>query len=130
MTTTSTRVEDAKLHDEMLAALKQAEAHINRASGGGETHIRAKLNAVISSAERPADDNWRPNPAELLANAVKAVTALDDYTNLNETEFTGWGDGEVPPAATWWRIKSGQALKALDELRALRSLSQGGSHEQ
>jgi len=36
---------------ELLEALKEAEAHINRASGGGETDIRAKLNAAIAKAE-------------------------------------------------------------------------------
>lgn len=40
-----------KAAPELLAALKEAEAHIKRASGGGETDIRAKLNAAIAKAE-------------------------------------------------------------------------------
>lgn len=57
------------------------------------------------------------NPRALIAAAIAAVKALDDYTNVNETEWTGWGDGDVPAGATWWRMKSGQALKALEEIR-------------
>lgn len=57
---------------------------------------------------------------ELIRIAVEAVSNLDDWTNVNETEFTGWGDGEVPPGAVFWRIKSGQALKALRDLASHR----------
>lgn len=59
----------------------------------------------------------RPDPLVLLANAMTALKALDDWTNINETEFTGWGDQIVPPAAEWWRVKTGQALKALQEVK-------------
>jgi len=40
-----------KAAPDLLTALKEAEAHISRASGGGETDIRAKLNAAIAKAE-------------------------------------------------------------------------------
>jgi len=36
---------------ELLAALKKAESYIDRASGGGETDLRAELNAVVAKAE-------------------------------------------------------------------------------
>jgi hypothetical protein len=61
-------------------------------------------------------DGVRPTFEQVRDRALAAVKELDDWTNVNETEFTGWGDGEVPAGATWWRIKSGQALAALGEI--------------
>lgn len=41
----------ARTIDDLVSALRNAERHIARASGDGETDIRAELNAVISNAE-------------------------------------------------------------------------------
>jgi hypothetical protein len=77
------------------------------------------LSAPAGTVEvRPRSRDFRA----LTRDAIATVLALDDYTNVNETEFTGWGDGDVPPAATFWRVKSGQALKALMELPEARPL--------
>ena len=79
---------------------------------------RVPLYVSPSSPVAPEEvtDMVRPTFDQVRDAALKAVKALDDWTNLNETEWTGWGDGHVPPGATWWRVKSGQALKALAEL--------------
>lgn len=53
---------------------------------------------------------------ELVERAQRAVRELDDWTSENETAFTGWGEQIVPPEATFWRVKAGQALKALEEI--------------
>lgn len=55
-------------------------------------------------------------PHDLHAVAMAAVERLDDWANYNETAYTGWGDQIVPPVTTFWRVKSGQALKALQEI--------------
>ena len=57
----------------------------------------------------------------LLEQAIESATHLDDWANMNETAFTGWGEGEVPPGATFMRVKAGQALKALNEIAIYRS---------
>lgn len=62
---------------------------------------------------------------DLIKRSIEAVTDLDDWANVNETEFTGWGDGIVPPGAEFMRVKSGQALKALKEIETLRSKAHG-----
>ena len=63
------------------------------------------------------NEAYRPTFEQAFTAAYKALKELDDWTNTNETEWTGWGDQIVPPAATFWRVKSGQALKAIEELR-------------
>lgn len=79
--------------------------------------LMAMLQRCKERAANETGENRRPSFEDVRDRAVAAVKALDDWTNVNETEFTGWGDGEVPDGATWWRIKSGQALKALEEIR-------------
>ncbi|WBU27627.1 hypothetical protein OOZ54_13235 [Rhodopseudomonas palustris] len=55
---------------------------------------------------------------QLHKEALRAAQAFADAASINETEFTGWGDGEVPPAAEMARIKADQAVSALrDALR-------------
>ena len=80
----------------------------------------ATMREITTSAQpaQPATEMDDPSFDQLTANALAALRALDDWTNENETQFTGWGDGDVPPTAEFWRVKSGQALKALQELPA------------
>lgn len=85
---------------------------------------RAWVKRVLAALSSPAT----PEPVrvafdDLIRLAVDAVNNLDDWTNVNESELTGWGDGEVPPGAVFWRIKSGQALKALRDLASHRHSS-------
>lgn len=75
------------------------------------------MNSVLcQQPDNRPDEGVTPSFETLIANATAAVTALDDWTNENETMFTGWGDGDIPPGAEFWRVKSGQALKALQEI--------------
>lgn len=62
-------------------------------------------------------NDQRKTPEELLDAAMQAVEQLDVWANCNETEYTGYGDQVVPPMATFWRVKAGQAFQALQEIR-------------
>lgn len=82
--------------------------------------IARRLPEVAHPAAAPVEavaavPEWMDGPA-LLASAVASVAALDDWTNNNETIGEAVFDF-VSPHATWWRVKSGQALKALEEIR-------------
>lgn len=77
------------------------------------TGVKTGAAALSSSAPAKVEGGGKA----LLSEALKALRAFDDWTNENETMFTGWGDMEVPPEAEFWRVKSGQALKALEEVR-------------
>ncbi len=50
---------------------------------------------------------------ELHAAALKAAQAFEDAAVVNEAEWTGWGDMEVPFGAEMARVKAGQAVAAL-----------------
>ncbi len=50
---------------------------------------------------------------DLHREAVKAAQAFADEASINETEWTGWGDMEVPFGATMARVKADQAVAAL-----------------
>lgn len=52
---------------------------------------------------------------QLAQEAFDAVERYHDWASVNETMWTGWGEQTVPPGATWWRVKSRQALDALKE---------------
>ncbi len=77
--------------------------------------------ALAVPATDASDEQPFPPVDHLVLTAHGAVTMLDDWTNHNETQFTGWGEGEVPPAAEFMRVKSGQALKAITEIVLLRA---------
>lgn len=77
--------------------------------------------AAIAPSEAEAKGS-EPDFQTLVAKAKQAAADLYDWTSVNETEWTGWGDGEVPPDAEFWRVKAGQAVKALDELPSLPEL--------
>lgn len=49
----------------------------------------------------------------LYAQALIASRLFADYTHVNETAYTGWGDQVVPPRAEFMRVKAEQACKAL-----------------
>ena len=52
---------------------------------------------------------------DLFIEAYTALIRFNDWANVNETMWTGWGDMTIPPGATYWRVKSEQALKSLEE---------------
>lgn len=73
--------------------------------------------AALAQSAVPVKKEDRPRLLGLHRSAIEAVTALDDWTSENEAQFTGWGDGDVPAGAEFWRVKGGQALDALREIR-------------
>ncbi len=48
------------------------------------------------------------------AIAIAAVSHLVDLCDVNETEFTGWGDGVIPPEATALTLRAKAAKAALE----------------
>jgi hypothetical protein len=120
-------VSDTDMRRIDMALLLKLEAWFNALpSDGGKEHFDALIEIVSSPAASDHSEPvaWqeggpRPTFEQVRDRAMAAVKELDAWTNLNETEWTGWGDGDVPPGATWWRIKSGQALSALGEIRKL-----------
>lgn len=54
-------------------------------------------------------------PDEMLQLAMFYLALYEDWTQYNETQFTGWGEQTVPPGAEYMRVKAGQALCALKE---------------
>lgn len=89
------------------------EAAQAAAQAGYEARILSALDLSAIGAEGSAPNQ---NFETLVADAKRAATALYDWTCVNEAEWAGWGECEVPPGAKFWRVKAGQAVKALDEL--------------
>lgn len=56
--------------------------------------------------------NW-PTLEDAYAAALNAAQLFSDAAHVEETNWTGWGDGEVPHVATMRRVKADQALRAL-----------------
>lgn len=54
----------------------------------------------------------------LVARAVQAVTDLENWCHVNEAEFSGWGDGEIPEAATRWTAQAKQAIELIEDKRS------------
>jgi hypothetical protein len=54
---------------------------------------------------------------------VAAISAFEDWTHQNEAEWSGWGDMIVPPMATFWRVKAGQAKTALSECAGIADIT-------
>lgn len=84
---------------------------------GAFRRIATAIRALSALPAQPNSSETRPSFDEVRAKAMAAVKDLNDWCHVNEAEWTGWGDGDVPVSAEWWRVKSGQALKALDEVR-------------
>jgi len=59
------------------------------------------------------EDHKFPTIAGAYAAAVAAVRSFDDAANVEETNWTGWGEQTVPPAATMRRLKAEQAHRAI-----------------
>ncbi|AKR54353.1 hypothetical protein XM25_00743 [Devosia sp. H5989] len=72
---------------------------------------------ALSRAEgqEPVEDGARPPLHELEKAAQLALKALEDWHQVNVAEFTGWGDGEVPPEA---EAKLRQVQAAMNTLHA------------
>lgn len=54
-----------------------------------------------------------PSLKDAYAAAVAAAQIFDDAANVEETNWTGWGEQTVPFSAEMRRVKAGQAVKAL-----------------
>lgn len=59
------------------------------------------------------DEREFPSLRDAYAAVLKAAQDFDDAANVEETNWTGWGEQTVPPEATTRRVKAGQALAAL-----------------
>jgi hypothetical protein len=57
----------------------------------------------------------RLSPQQLYAQAHQALQALDDWANVNETEADAMSEWPIP-WQSFYRVKTGQALKAIEEL--------------
>lgn len=68
-------------------------------------------------------------PEDMLYLAAFYLNLYHDWTSYNETCFTGWGDGDVPPGAEWLRVKSGQAVAALAECGSIPPIGYGEDGE-
>lgn len=94
-----------------------------RSGGGSARYVPSVILYVQEQKPAAQQDEDKPFPPvnQIIEQAMAAATMLDDWANENETAFTGWGEGEVPPGATFMRVKAGQALKALKEIVIYRS---------
>lgn len=79
-------------------------------------------NATWAMASVMAEKGWRllfgeARPVELKVSeelAIAAVSSFVDRCDVNETEFTGWGDGAIPPEAAALTLRARAAKAALE----------------
>ena len=98
---------------------KIAEEHrwdgLSCACGGGWLLGHASGCPEAAPASPPVGDGDEAFPSldEAFRAALKATEVYYDAASVEETNWTGWGDQTVPPAAEMRRVKAKQALTAI-----------------
>lgn len=103
------------LAQQAIAESLREEAAERASTGAPRTLAQQAIDQSVAEESGP-----RPSLRDLHAEALRALERLDDYTSLNETEWDALGGPEDKRSldrATFWRVKSGQALKALQEIK-------------
>ena len=83
------------------------------ARAAAQSHFDAAIASVLEDDWQTMEGQQFPSLDEAYDAAVRAVAVFDDAANVEETNWTGWGDQDVPASATMRRVKAGHALSAL-----------------